>query len=143
MHRVDAFGNYVSDYNIAELFAELELTAGGRPLTVFADYVTNTEADTLDRGYALGASFGEITRPGTWRVGYAYQDLEADAVIGTFTDSDFAGGGTDGKGHVVEFGYGLRERLRLGVRYFINERGAGAGDERDYNRLQADVSFDY
>jgi hypothetical protein len=142
-NRLDAFGNYVNDFNIAELFAELELTVADRPLTVFADYVSNTEADAADRGYALGAALGEVTRPGTWRVGYAYQDLEADAVIGTFTDSDFAGGGTDGKGHVVEFGYGLRNRWALGLRYFLNDRGADAGNEHGYNRLQADVSFSY
>jgi hypothetical protein len=142
-NRVDAVGNYASDFNIAELFGELELEAGGRPLTLFADYVVNTEADAAERGFALGASFGKVAGPRTWRIGYVYQDLEADAVVGTFTDSDFAGGGTDGKGHVIELDYGLRERLVLGLRYFSNERGAAAGAERDYDRLQADVTFSY
>jgi len=142
-NRVDAGGNYLSDFNIAELFGELRLMAGERPLALFADYVVNTEAADADTGFALGASFGEVTGPRTWSVGYAYQDLEADAVVGTFTDSDFAGGGTDGKGHVVAFNYGLRERLELGFRYFLNERGADVSDERDYNRLQADVVFEY
>ena len=61
----------------------------------------------------------------------------------TFTDSDWAGGGTDGTGHVVEFNYGFRERLVFGFRYFLNERGADVGNEHDYNRLQADVQFNY
>lgn len=142
-NRVDAAGNYLNDFNLAEVFAELRLTAGDRPVTLFADYVVNTEAAGADTGFALGASLGEVSGPRTWRAGYAYQDLEADAVIGTFTDSDFAGGGTDGKGHVVEFNYGLRDRLVLGVRYFLNERGADLGNEHDYNRLQADVMFNY
>ena len=110
---------------------------------MFADYVRNSEAHDADTGFALGASVGEVDGAGTWRVGYAYQDLEADAVVGTFTDSDFAAGGTDGKGHVVELNYGLRERLVLGLRYFRNERGADVGAEHDYNRLQADVMFTY
>jgi hypothetical protein len=114
-----------------------------RPFTVFADFVRNARASDADSGFALGASFGEVSRPGTWRASYAYQDLDADAVIGIFTDSDFAGGGTDGKGHVFELNYGLRERLTLGVRYFLNRRGADSGNERDYNRLQADVNFAY
>lgn len=142
-NRVDAAGNYASDFNIAELFAELRLTAGERPLTVFADYVVNTEAVDADTGFALGARYGEVTGPRTWRIGYAYQDLEADAVVGTFTDSDFAGGGTDGKGHVFELNYGLRDRLAFGFRYFLNERGADAGNEHDFNRLQADITFGY
>jgi hypothetical protein len=110
---------------------------------VFADYVVNGEAAEADTGFAVGASFGEVSGARTWRVGYAYQDLEADAVVGTFTDSDFAGGGTDGKGHVIELNYGFRDRLVFGLRYFLNERGADAGNEHDYNRLQADVVFNY
>jgi hypothetical protein len=140
---VDAAGNYANDFNEAELFAELAFNAGERPMTVFADYVTNTEATLRDDGYAIGASYGEITRPGTWRLSYAYQKLEADAVVGTFTDSDWAGGGTDGVGHVVDFQYLLRSRWTLGFKYFLNERGEAAGNERDYNRLQADLNFNY
>ena len=142
-NRVDAAGNYVNDFNLAQLFGELKFTPGERPLTVFADYVVNTEADDVDTGFALGASLGEVTGPRTWRVGYVYQDLEADAVVGTFTDSDWAGGGTDGTGHVVEFNYGFRDRLVFGFRYFLNERGEDAGNEHDFNRLQADVQFNY
>jgi GTP-binding protein EngB required for normal cell division len=101
-NRVDAAGNYLNDFNLAQLFAELNLKARGRPLTVFADYVVNNEADDADTGFALGASLGEIDGAGTWRVGYIYQDLEADAVIGTFTDSDWAGGGTEGEGRHLQ-----------------------------------------
>ena len=142
-NRVNAAGNYLNDFNEAELFAEFNLKAGERPLSLFADYVTNVEADDENTGYALGAWYGEVTKPGTWRIGYAYQQLEADAVIGTFTDSDFAGGGTDGRGHIVDFSYGFRTRWTLAFKYFINERGMAAGEERDYNRLQADVQFTY
>ena len=142
-NRVDVSGNYLNDFNLAELFGDLTFKPGERPVTVFADYVVNTEADDLDTGFALGASLGEVTRAGTWRVGYVYQELRADAVIGTFTDSDWAGGGTDGKGHVVEFNYGFRDRLVFGFRYFLNDRGQDVGTEHDYNRMQADVQFNY
>lgn len=142
-NRTDLAGNYVSDFNQAELFAQLELTAAGRPLTLFADYVRNLEASGQDSGFALGAQLGDVTRPGTWSLAWAYQDLKADAVIATFTDSDFGGGGTDNKGHVVDFAYGLRDRWTLGLRYFLNERGAGLGNEHDYNRLMADITFAY
>ncbi|HEX5049832.1 MAG TPA: putative porin [Gammaproteobacteria bacterium] len=140
---LDAAGRYANDYNEAEVFAELALDAGNRPLVLFADYVTNTEANGADAGYAIGAAYGEATRPGTWRVGYAYQDLRADAVIGVFTDSDFAGGGTDNQGHVVEFTYALRARWLFNFRYFLTERGEDADRTRDYNRLQADLMFNY
>jgi hypothetical protein len=142
-NRVTPLGRYLSDFNLAEVFAQLELEARGKPLTIFADYVNNSEANDADTGFALGASLGAIDGQGTWRAAYAYQDLEADAVIATFTDSDWAGGGTDGKGHVLEFNYGFRDRLVFGLRYFLNERGADAGNEHDYNRFMADVVFNY
>lgn len=140
---VDGFGNYLFDFNIVELFGQLDLEVANRPLRLFADLVENTEADRYDQGFALGAAYGDMSGRGTWEVGYAYQDLEANAVIATFTDSDFAGGGTDGKGHVFEVGYGLAERWSLALTYFLNERGSAAGNERDYNRLQADINFRY
>jgi hypothetical protein len=59
----------VNDYNEAELFAELGLKAGNRPLVLFADCVVNTAASAADDGFAIGAAYGEATRPGTWRVG--------------------------------------------------------------------------
>ena len=142
-NRVDLGGDYLNDFNEVELFAELNLKVAERPLTVFADLVRNTEAPSADSGFAVGASFGDVARRGAWRFGYAYQDLQADAVIATFTDSDFGGGGTDNTGHVFELGYGLSERWSLGFRYFLNERGADAGNEHDYNRLQADLNFAY
>jgi hypothetical protein len=140
---LDGSGRYVSDYNEAELFAEIGLQPGGRPLVLFTDYVLNTQADTANAGYALGAAYGEVSRPGGWRVSYAYEDLRADAVIGVFTDSDFGGGGTDNAGSVVEFSYALRTHWLLNFRYFSNERAQDAGNERDYRRLQADVLFNY
>lgn len=141
---LDASGGYLNDYDQLELFAEATLTIGGQPATVFADYVRNTAASTpFDTGYAFGLRYRDAAAPGSWDLAYAYEDLEADAVVATFTDSDFAGGGTDGKGHVLEANYVLRERWRLGLTYFMNQRGAADGSARDYDRLQADVTFEY
>jgi hypothetical protein len=142
-NRLDGAGNYLNDFNNVELFGQLDTMLGAQPLRLFADYVENTQGNGADTGFALGALYGDLSGRGSWEAGYAYQDLDADAVIATFTDSDFAGGGTDGKGHVFEFAYGLADRWSLGLTYFLNERGADAGNERDYNRLQADINFRY
>lgn len=137
----DGIVNLVNDYNLAELFAEIEFEAGGQPLRVFFDYVQNTEASSQDTGQAVGFRWRSASNPGDWEVGWSYQDLEADAVIAAFTDSDFGGGGTDGKGHVFRGAYRLRNNVRLNGTYFLNETGAAAGNERDYKRLQLDISF--
>ena len=141
-NRVDLAGNYLNDFNELELFAELNMTlpSGLSRCSPMSRAIRKAATPTRDSRSVLTTarkSAGRLAR------GYAYQDLEADAVIATFTDSDFAGGGTDGKGHVIELNYALRDRWTLGFRYFLNERGADAGNEHDYNRLQADVVFAY
>ena len=138
---VDGAGNLINDYDLAEIFAELELEAGGQPLQVFVDIVENTEAQNFESGIALGARWRDAGEPGTWEVAWVYEDLEADAVIANFTDSDFAGGGTDGRGHVFRGVYAFRDNVDFTGTLFLNERGEAAGNERDYDRLQLDINF--
>ena len=140
---LDVNGNYPTDFNQLELFAELSTRVGDQPLAVFFDYVNNTEAAAFDTGWAIGGKYGKASGPGTWEVGYIYQDLEANAVVATFADSDFGGGGTDGTGHIFKGAYALNDKMKLNLTYFLNERGADAGNKRDYDRLQADISFKY
>jgi hypothetical protein len=140
---LDVNGNYVSDFELIELFAEVDFNLAGQPLRVFADYVSNTGADQLDTGFAIGLRYRSASDPGTWDMAWAYEDLEADAVVATFTESDFAGGGTDGKGHMFRGVYAFRSNVNFTGSYFLNERGAAAGNERDYNRLQLDVNFGF
>ena len=86
---------------------------------------------------------GAAKAKGTWEISYTYQDLERDAVFGLWTDSDFGGGGTDTRGHVIRSAYALSDRTNMALAYFINQIGDNAGTETDYNRLQLDVNFKY
>ncbi|MCZ6643880.1 MAG: putative porin, partial [Gammaproteobacteria bacterium] len=140
---VDVSGNYQFDYQNIEAFAELTVDIADRPVTLFADYVQNLEADKFDTGYALGARMQFMHRLHPWQLAYTYQDLEADAVPGIVTDSDFIGGGTDGSGHIFRGSYDLSDNISLEGTVFINERSGNLGIEEDYDRLQLDVSFKY
>jgi hypothetical protein len=139
----DANGFYVNDFTEVELFGQLDFELGGQPMRVFIDYVTNRDADRFNDGYAFGVFYRDAAGPGTWDIGYTYQDLEADAVIGTFSDSDWAGGGTDAKGHTFLASYILNGGWNLGLRYIVNDRNLASGNPRDYNRLMADISFGF
>jgi hypothetical protein len=138
---IDLGGNLLNDYDLAELFAEIGIEAAGHPLRLFADIVENTAADSQSSGFSIGARWRRAEAPGTWDVTWQYADVETDAVLATFSDSNFGGGGTDGKGHVLRTSYSLRENVRVNGAYFLNERGEAASNERDYNRLQLDISF--
>ena len=142
-NQLDANGNYLFGFSEVELFGELEFDLGGESMSLFLDYVTNTDADVFNKGFAFGATYRLASAPGGWAVGYIYQDLEANAVVGAFTDSDFAGGTSDGSGHTLRAGYTFPGGWNLATKYIIGDRGRAAGDERDYNRLEADINFRY
>lgn len=140
---VDVNGNYLFDYSIVELYAEYKSRFLDLPLNIFGEWTQNTEVDIEDTAYAIGVRLGSSKQQGDRQFSYAYHDTEADALIGTFTDSDFAGGNTDSKGHFIKAKYVLRENVVLGGTLIIAERGAFAGNERDYNRIMIDIEFKF
>lgn len=134
-------GLYSSDYDLMELFGEYGFALGQRPAAVYADYVKNTvAASSQDTGWLVGGKYGKCKDPGSWELSYDYRDVEADAVVGAFSDSDFIGGGTNGKGHRIGAVYQLAKNTQAGLSYFLNEKGA---DSHDYNRLQLDLMFKF
>jgi len=139
---LDGSGNHMYDYDMAQVFVELNTKLAGLPATIFADYVTNTDSDAdEDTGYAIGLSLGKAKNRGDWEIGYMYEDLEADAVYGTLSDSDFGGGGTDVKGHKFKVAYGISKNTKLGLTYFNNEYGDFTkGEEIDFDRVQVDLA---
>jgi hypothetical protein len=134
---------YEFDYNEIEVFVDLSMNIGDMPVSVFADYVTNDDADDNDTGWAAGVKLGKAKKAGSWQVGYTYKDLEADAVLGLVTDSDFAGGGTDGKGHIFKGAYAMNRQWSLGLTYFLTEKDEAAGNQHDYDRIMLDTKFKY
>ena len=147
----DFFGNsynpvtkkYLYDYEELELFADLSFSLFNQPALVFADYVQNQAVDENDTAYAIGFSIGAGKNKGEWKFAYVYKKLEADALLGLLTDSDFGGGGTDSKGSVIKGSYAIAKNFNANATYFINDVGLKSGDPFDFRRLQLDLSFKY
>jgi hypothetical protein len=143
----DFFGNtndgdvFSSEFSLVEFFAVLGFKARETPVTLFADVVTNQDADDHELGYMFGAKLGKAKKPGSWEVKYNYREVQADAVMGALTDSDFRGGGTDAKGHEFGLGYQLSPKAKFAVTYFVNE--VGLDDPMDFKRLMVDLKFKY
>ena len=113
------------------------------PVAVFGTYVNNIAAKTSeDTGWLSGTKFNKAKKPGSWEVSYNYRDVEEDAVVGGICDSDFVGGGTDGKGHVLGFKYQIAKNVQGGLSYFINEKNANDTKD-DFKLLQADLIFKF
>ena len=138
-NRLTADGRYVSDFELIEGFAELKLPTNLGKATIYADYVQNLGAKDNDTGYV----FGTKLKVSDWSLGWAYQDIEADAVYAVLTDSDFGGGGTDAKGHKFSTSYAFNKKVKVGGTLFLNDRNVDFGTEQDYTRFMLDLSVKY
>ncbi len=68
---------------------------------------------------ALGAS--EVRESHDWQVQATYRNVGSDAVLDAFTDSDLGLGGTNLRGYILGFTYGLYRNSTIGVRYLAAE----------------------
>ncbi len=66
-------------------------------------------------GYPTPRAFGE------WNASVTYKYLEGDAVFDAFTDSDFHLGGTNAKGWVLQWQYGLTDRMWITGRWISSD----------------------
>lgn len=141
------------DYNLLEGIVEYTRPVGGRPLTLFADYIRNDAAGNgLDTALSTGFSWGRASNPGSWEVGYFYQRVDKDAVFAQFIDSDLGGGNSDYRGHVVRAAYAIARNWTANATWHFGETnvdvaanvaGVGAVRSRDYKRLQLDLNFKF
>lgn len=69
----------------------------------------------------LDAGYPRINEAGQWRAAAAYKYVGSDAVLDIFTDSEFALGGTDVRGYVLEAEYGIFKNTGLEVRYLSSD----------------------
>lgn len=140
---LDVGGNYLYDYKLTELFVELGTTVADWPLKMYVHAVQNSEVNLEDTAYAIGAKLGSAKAEGNMEFSWTYQDIEADAVIATFNDSDFGGGGTDADGHLIKAKYAYKKNVFLGGTLFLNNVDRFQGTEHDFSRIQLDVEFKF
>ncbi|MBD3335225.1 MAG: hypothetical protein GF355_06885 [Candidatus Eisenbacteria bacterium] len=140
---VDSVVVIAAGFTLVEAFfeAELELEDMGGlrklPVLLYGDLVKNTEPEEEATGWMAGV----LVRPWKLKLGYNYRRLERDAVLAAFSDSDFAGGGTNAEGHQLIAGAKLLQGLDLNVSFFLNRLQIAAGEKaRDYERLQIDLT---
>jgi hypothetical protein len=141
----------LSDFNIIEALAQVDLTVGSLPLALFASAAQNTEADEFDTAIAGGFTLGRASAPGSWEIGYVYQKVEKDALFGQFVDSDFGGGITDTRGSVLRVGWAPASNWVLNGTYYLNDRfndvpiDVGGEPETDlgYDRWQLDFNVKF
>ncbi|MCP3999508.1 MAG: hypothetical protein GY727_01175 [Gammaproteobacteria bacterium] len=147
----NADGNYeyINDFNVYNVFASAAFDVVDTPVSIFGDYIKNSDADNYDQGYLVGLQVGKIKDPGDWQFKYYYEDIEANSTLALLANSDFGGGGTNGKGSVFSAGYGLTKQSNLKLTYYLVERNSDGistinfGDDFSFDTLQADLNFKF
>lgn len=137
---VDGAGalSYAQGFSVVDAMIEWKTEMGALPVTVFSEYIINTDADVNDTGYMVGVKVGSAEEAGTWQGRVDYRDIEADATVGVFTDSDSFGGGTNGEGLRVKAKYAMDKNWSAGITVYVQSIDPD-GTDIDYERLQLDV----
>lgn len=76
-----------------------------------------------DTAWQARVDFGTTSsgRRGDWMVSAAYKRIETDAVLDIFTDSDFALGGTDVEGYILEGEYAVADGATFNLKWLSSD----------------------
>ncbi|MBN1765802.1 MAG: putative porin [Sedimentisphaerales bacterium] len=133
---------YETDYDIINAFCEIGTSCYDIPIKLFGDYVINTSADSNeDQGYLIGFGLAEHARLANIRLFYDYMEIQANAVVGAFSDNAFDGG-THGRGHKLTAGYQFMDNAVVEVSYVIGEKTRD-DVKTDFTQVQVDLAFQF
>ena len=125
-----ANGNTTDQFGLGELFTQLDVIGLPLPLSIYGQYVLNYEARDMaetsidDSDEDTAYLFGLRTNIAGVSVDYNYRDVDANGVVGGFTDSDFAVGYTNSSGHKLKLKYDFMKNFSIGATYFMAESDA-------------------
>ena len=146
------------EYRLLNLTAELDYDYWfPNHIIVRSDYVKNIGFDASKvaqlmnletypeeiEGYQFSLLYGYPTPRGfgEWNASIAYKYLEGDAVFDAFTDSDFHLGGTNAKGWILKWEFGLSDRMWIGGRWISTDEIRGVPIAIDKFFLDFNATF--
>jgi len=131
-------GNSTSEFRLYEGFGQVDIANLPLPLSLYGQYVHNAATDSdQDDAWLVGFK----SKLDAFSLDYNYRDVQRNAVVGAFTDSDFANGTTGSRGHKVKLGYEIDKNFGVGVTYYLTKADYATTPQKDANTntLQLDV----
>jgi len=129
------------DFKIAEAIAFADFKLFNYPVTLWADYLKNTADEVpedTDSAWGAGLILGKAKLQGDWSLEYSYRYVQANAVLGLFSDGDFLG--TDKETHWWRFTYRLLKPFSLQAAFFDTDSIEGSTQE---NRFQLSGIYNF
>jgi hypothetical protein len=147
-------GNTTDTFRLLEAFTQLDVVGLPLPLSLYGQFIRNSEARDLQIGVGPGAKqFDDGNEDTAWLLGlrtniagialdYSYRDVERNAVVGTLTDSDFSDGFTGGEGHKIKAQYDFLTNFNVMLTYFNSESDTLSSplEDAEFDRLQLDLN---
>jgi hypothetical protein len=141
---VDLAGNYEHSFGkySAAFTAEGVRNIGYNKTEVFA-LTTQEPPSNENTGYVGEVSFGHpvVDAFNKWRGAVGYRYVKRDAVLDSWTDADFHGGGTNAEGFYVWGSYGLAKNTWVRVRYMSANEIDGPRYGQDILQLDINARF--
>ncbi|MFC1566689.1 putative porin [bacterium] len=106
-------------------------------VALFAEGVQNPDPSEDNKGFLGGIKFGnkKIKKFGHWQIKAMYRELQKDAWLDVFPDSDFGGGETGLQGTEFVLKYGLTKNSTVGLDYY-------ATTDMGKDKLKSLIQFD-
>ncbi len=140
-------GNTTDKFGLYELFGQVDVNGLPLPLSVYGQYIRNVEAEDFgvyqDGDQDTAWLVGLRTNIDDFSIDYNYRDVQNNAVVGGFTDSDFAAGFTGSSGHKLQLKYEFLKNFSGGVTYFNTEADAvsrSKPDDAQVDVIQIDLN---
>jgi hypothetical protein len=135
---LDLTGNYPANFDLEEYFIEYKNKFKDFEILLFLESVLNKDLDTLNKAQSYGLQ-GTYKK---WSLSWAQQKVEKDAVVGLFTDSDFAGGQTSSRGVITSLNYKMTKKVQLQYTVFNNANSIETFSAK-YNRSHVDLMISF
>lgn len=114
----DLLSNYAYNYEISQKFLELKWASKSYEILLFTELIENSAADNSNKATVTGLALGYDK----FSIAYMNQKVESDAVLAIYTNSDFANGQTDSRGHILQAGYKMNKNAVVNYSVYNAEK---------------------
>ena len=134
-------GNTTTEFELYEAFGQVDIGGLPLPLSLYGQWVQNADANGPQGDQDTAWLVGIATKVLGVGLDYNYRDVERNAVVGAFTDSDFGNGLTGAHGHKFKAKYEIDKNFAVSATYFRanSDTANPLRNNVDVNTLQIDL----